>query len=149
MNNMKSTIIISVLFALTACASRQAPYEKITRHYVYQQAAEDSDPNFHTHINGSVKLMTPFFKQFYDAGIKDKTNGITQQKYKERINYFRSNEFLSTITGTTQFISPKIHTEKVNESERPDRQKKILTDNIIAAYEAGYSSRQNTDTGSL
>lgn len=85
--------------------------------------------------------MTPFFKQFYDAGIKDKKDGITQQQYKERISYFRSNEFLSRMTGTTQFISPKVHTEKVNESDRTDRQKKILTDNIIAAYEAGYSGR--------
>ena len=71
MNNIKNIIIISALFALTACASQQTAYEKITRHYVYQQAAQDSDPNFQTHINGSVKLMTPFFKQFYDAGIKD------------------------------------------------------------------------------
>lgn len=141
MNNIKNIIIISALFALTACASQQTAYEKITRHYVYQQAAQDSDPNFQTHINGSVKLMTPFFKQFYDAGIKDKKDGIIQQQYKERISYFRSNEFLSRMTGTTQFISPKVHTEKVNESDRTDRQKKILTDNIIAAYEAGYSGR--------
>ena len=51
MNNIKNIIIISALFALTACASQQTAYEKITRHYVYQQAAQDSDPNFQTHIN--------------------------------------------------------------------------------------------------
>ncbi|MBA5855432.1 hypothetical protein F9876_17455, partial [Morganella morganii] len=36
------------------------------------RAAKKKKKNCQTHINGSVKLMAPFFKQFYVAGKKKK-----------------------------------------------------------------------------
>lgn len=141
MNYTKILVMLYLIGSVSACSARQPSYEKIAQHYVYQKAREDSDPNFRTHINNSVQMVVPFFKQFYDTGVSDKAGNITQQQYEQRISYFKSDEFISSIEATTQFISPKVHKEKVNESQNSKRLQQVLTDNVISAYKAGYDGK--------
>lgn len=141
MNYLKCFMVLCLIGSLSACSSGQSSYEKIARHYVYQKAREDSDPVFSTHINNSVQMMIPFFKQFYDTGVNDRAGNITPQQYEQRIAYFSSDKFISSIGATTQFISPKVYEKTTKESQNSKRLQQALTDNVIAAYKAGYDGK--------
>lgn len=134
-------VVLCIVGSVNACVSQQPSYEKIAQHYVYQKAREDSDPNYQTHINNSVQMMVPFFKQFYDTGVSDRVGNISQQQYEQRINYFKGDEFISSIETTTLFISPKVHKEKIKENQKSKRLQQVLIDNIVASYKAGYHEK--------
>lgn len=82
--------------------------------------------------------MTPFFEQFYREGVKDKMNNISSHEIDQKINYFKSDSLIQEINMSEIFISPKVHTEKVNNSQISNKKKKALIDGIINSYEAGY-----------
>lgn len=142
MSKSKSIFILPLIFIITACHSQKMAYEKISEHYVYQKASYESDPNFQTNIHASTKLAIPFFKQFYDLGIEDKKNNVTNQDYQKRIAYFSSNEFINSLDEREQFISEKVHVETKRGVDKPETEKKIMADSIIEAYKAGYDNIQ-------
>ncbi|MEY1239764.1 Exc2 family lipoprotein [Providencia manganoxydans] len=139
MFNFNRLSLVTVVFVLSACHSNMLPYEEISKRYVYQSANEDSDPNFQTNKHESIKLITPFFKQFYDLGIEDKKNKISKEDYEKKLNYLSSNEFINSIESREQFISEKVHVETKKVENESTRQKKIMIDAILAAYKAGYN----------
>lgn len=130
-------ICIPFTFILIACTSQQKPYEKISKHYVYQIANEESSPNFQTNINTSIQLIIPFFKQFYDLGIEDKKNNISQREYDEKIAYLSSDAFIDSIESKEQYVSEKVHVE-TKTGVKDKKEKKIIVESIIEAYKAGY-----------
>ena len=138
----KIVFILPLIFIITACHSQKAAYERISEHYVYQKASYESDPNFQTNIHASTKLAIPFFKQFYDLGIEDKKNNITNEDHQKRIAYFSSEAFINSLDEREQFISEKVHVETKRGADKPQIEKKIMADSIIEAYQAGYDGIQ-------
>lgn len=137
-NNFNRLLFIKAIFVLSACNSNVLPYEKISKHYVYQSANESSDPNFQTNKHASIKLMTPFFKQFYDLGVEDKKNKISKEDYEKKLSYLSSNEFINNIESREQFVSEEVHVETKRVENESTHQKKIMIDSILTAYKAGY-----------
>ena len=132
-------LITSTTIFIVACSTQTLPYEKITKHYIYQIADENSDPNFYTNIYSSIKSMTPFFKQFYDLGVQDKKQNISHEAYEKRIAELSSDNFINNIKSRTFYISEKIHAEEKKVKDKPNKEKKIMIESIIAAYNAGYA----------
>lgn len=138
LNYFNKSLFITAVFVLSACNSNVLAYEKISKHYVYQSANEISDPNFQTNKHASIKLVTPFFKQFYDLGVEDKKNEISKEDYEKKLSYLSSNEFINNIESRDQFISKEVHVETKRVENESARQKKILINSILTAYKAGY-----------
>ncbi|MCV5274375.1 Exc2 family lipoprotein, partial [Escherichia coli] len=93
--------LITATIALTGCTPKTS-LERHTRHYVY--ASDDGfDPNFYTQKADTIRMMVPFFRQFWDMGAKDKATGKSRSDVQQRIQQFHSQEFLNSLRGTTQF----------------------------------------------
>ncbi|WP_283603737.1 Exc2 family lipoprotein [Serratia proteamaculans] len=73
--------------------------ERHTKHFTYS-ADDGFDHNFVTRKHESVKLSIPFFKQFWEAGKKDRENGITREKANKHVQYFYSDDFLLPLKTT-------------------------------------------------
>ncbi|MGJ3353402.1 Exc2 family lipoprotein [Providencia sp. Je.9.19] len=142
MSKLSVTLLLPSVLLLFACSTPTLPYEEISKHYVYQLASYESDPNFQTNIHTSIKLNIPFFKQFYDMGIKDKHDNISNEGYVKKIAYFSTPEFLNSINAKEQYISEKVHVETVSGANKSNIEKKIMSESIIAAYKAGYQTIQ-------
>ncbi|TDB59714.1 Exc2 family lipoprotein [Photorhabdus khanii] len=134
---MRSLYFLPVLLFLSACSVNLPPYEREARHYVYR-SNDDFDPNFKTHVNNSIKLLTPFFEQFYREGVKNRMDNISSQEFEQRISYFNSDNFIQEIDMSETFISPKVHIEKIDNSQISDKKIKALIKGVINSYEAGY-----------
>ncbi|AXG42917.1 MULTISPECIES: Exc2 family lipoprotein [Photorhabdus] len=134
---MRALYFFPIFLFLSSCSINLPPYEREARHYVYR-SNDDFDPNFETHVNNSIKLMTPFFEQFYREGVKDRMNNISSHEFEKKINYFKSDNLIQEIGMSEIFISPKIHTKEINNSQISNKKKKALINGIINSYEAGY-----------
>ncbi|ETS29191.1 hypothetical protein BB987_07510 [Photorhabdus temperata] len=134
---MRSLYFLPVLLFLSACSVNLPPYEREARHYVYR-SNDDFDPNFKTHVNNSIKLLTPFFEQFYREEVKNRMDNISSQEFEQRISYFNSDNFIQEIDMSETFISPKVHIEKIDNSQISDKKIKALIKGVINSYEAGY-----------
>ncbi|MGF7537090.1 Exc2 family lipoprotein [Providencia rettgeri] len=140
MFKIRTALLTSAIFMVLSCNSNKMPYEKISEHYVYRITDYQSDPNFQTNIHTTVKLNIPFFKQFFELGIEDKNNKISEADHEKRIDYLSSEEFINSLDEREQFISEKVHVETKSSANRSNAEKKILKESILAAYNAGYSS---------
>lgn len=138
LSKLKTMLLLPSVLLLFACNSQKLPYEKISAHYVYQLSSYESDPNFQTSIHTSIKLNIPFFKQFYDMGVKDRNDNISNDTYEKRISYLSSSDFLDSIDEKEQYISEKVHVEIKNGAEKSNSKRKIMSESIIDAYKAGY-----------
>ncbi|MBS9427491.1 Exc2 family lipoprotein [Photorhabdus akhurstii] len=125
------------LLLLSACSVNLSPYELEARHYVYL-SRNDFDPNFKTHVNNSIKLLIPFFEQFYREGVNDRENNISSQKFEQKISYFKSDDFIQRIDMSETFISPKVHVKRIDNSQISAKNKKALIEGFINSYRAGY-----------
>lgn len=123
------------VFLLCACTASQTSVERHARHATFQLANAHFDPNTKTDISSSTKSALPFFEQFYQAGSKDRINGLTREQAQKRVEEFRNPDFLpESEQKSTMF----------NQTYTADSQKKqreILLENAIATYWDGYQGR--------
>ncbi|NHB97312.1 hypothetical protein C5470_13240 [Photorhabdus stackebrandtii] len=65
-------------------------------------------------------------------------DNISSQEFEQRISYFNSDNFIQEIDMSETFISPKVHIEKIDNSQISDKKIKALIKGVINSYEAGY-----------
>ncbi|MHC6422717.1 Exc2 family lipoprotein (plasmid) [Escherichia coli] len=127
--------LITATIALTGCTPKTS-LERHTRHYVY--ASDDGfDPNFYTQKADTIRMMVPFFRQFWDMGAKDKATGKSRSDVQQRIQQFHSQEFLNSLRGTTQFAGTDYRSKDLT-----PKKSRLMADTISAVYLDGYESRQ-------
>ncbi|MCV5402684.1 Exc2 family lipoprotein [Escherichia coli] len=127
--------LITATIALTGCTPKTS-LERHTRHYVY--ASDDGfDPNFYTQKADTIRMMVPFFRQFWDMGAKDKATGKSRSDVQQRIQQFHSQEFLNSLRGTTQFAGTDYRSKDLT-----PKKSRLLADTISAVYLDGYEGRQ-------
>ena len=127
--------LITATIALTGCTPKTS-LERHTRHYVY--ASDDGfDPNFHTQKADTIRMMVPFFRQFWDMGAKDKATGKSRSDVQQRIQQFHSQEFLNSLRGTTQFAGTDYRSKDLT-----PKKSRLMADTISAVYLDGYEGRQ-------
>ena len=125
--------LITATIALTGCTPKTS-LERHTRHYVY--ASDDGfDPNFYTQKADTIRMMVPFFRQFWDMGAKDKATGKSRSDVQQRIQQFHSQEFLNSLRGTTQFAGTDYRSKDLT-----PKKSRLLADTISAVYLDGYES---------
>ncbi|EBI1835095.1 Exc2 family lipoprotein [Salmonella enterica subsp. enterica] len=129
-----STLLGTVL--LTVACTPKMSVEHHARHYVY--ASDDrSDPNFYTNKADTTRMMVPFFQQFREMGVKDRTAGVSEAAAQQRVKEFHSEKFLNSLQGTTTFAG-----RKYANSDTPSSKKlNVLADTISAVYLDGYAGR--------
>lgn len=127
--------LITATIALTGCTPKTS-LERHTRHYVY--ASDDGfDPNFYTQKADTIRMMVPFFRQFWDMGAKDKATGKSRSDVQQRIQQFHSQEFLNSLRGTTQFAGTDYRSKDLT-----PKKSRLMADTISAVYLDGYEGRQ-------
>ena len=127
--------LITATIALTGCTPKTS-LERHTRHYVY--ASDDGfDPNFYTQKADTIRMMVPFFRQFWDMGAKDKATGKSRSDVQQRIQQFHSQEFLNSLRGTTQFAGTDYRSKDLT-----PKTSRLLAETISAVYLDGYEGRQ-------
>ena len=127
--------LITATIALTGCTPKTS-LERHTRHYVY--ASDDGfDPNFYTQKSDTIRMMVPFFRQFWDMGAKDKATGKSRSDVQQRIQQFHSQEFLNSLRGTTQFAGTDYRSKDLT-----PKKSRLMADTISAVYLDGYEGRQ-------
>lgn len=135
---MKKHSIVLLCTALTAIlmstsCTPQTSAERYARQYVY--ATDDGfDPNFYVKKTDSIQMMVPFFRQFQDAGAKDRAAGVLPEDAQQKVNKFHSEEFLKSIKSKEEFAG-KVYTD--NHTPSP-KKLKAMGDAISAAYMDGY-----------
>ncbi|UBM43334.1 Exc2 family lipoprotein [Hafnia paralvei] len=90
------------MLVLGGCTSTLSSPERHAKHFVYASNS-DSDPNFRTRMQESVRTSVPFFDQIYQLGQKDNAAGINHDQAKKRAEYFYGNEFLDGIQRKEDF----------------------------------------------
>lgn len=132
---LQLTMLLAIM-VLTACTPKTSA-ERHARQYVY--AADDGfDPNFYVKKADSIRMMTPFFRQFQDMGAKDRAAGLSREEAQQRVIQFRSEEFLTSIQGTTTFAG-----RTYTDSSAPSlKALKAMGEAISAAYMDGYEGRK-------
>ncbi|XVB30260.1 Exc2 family lipoprotein (plasmid) [Citrobacter koseri] len=119
--------MITATATLTACAPKGS-VEQHTRHYVY--ASDDGfDPNFSTQKADTTRMMVPFFRQFWDMGAKDKATGKSRSDVQQRIQQFHSQEFLTSLQGTTQFAGTDYRSKDLT-----PKKSRLLADTISGGF---------------
>lgn len=127
--------LITATIALTGCTPKTS-LERHTRHYVY--ASDDGfDPNFYTQKADTIRMMVPFFRQFWDMGAKDEATGKSRSDVQQRIQQFHSQEFLNSLRGTTQFAGTDYRSKDLT-----PKKSRLMADTISAVYLDGYEGRQ-------
>lgn len=120
---------------LSACATHDTSVQRHTRHYVYQVAATESNPETQDVIAKNINHMTPFFDRFYREGKQAKREGLTHQQAALVVALFRNPAFLSSTE------SKKKTGAHANAPEISAEQRKLLMDNAIATFWDGYAGR--------
>lgn len=101
-------------------------------------ASDDGfDPNFYTQKADTIRMMVPFFRQFWDMGAKDKATGKSRSDVQQRIQQFHSQEFLNSLRGTTQFAGTDYRSKDLT-----PKKSRLMADTISAVYLDGYEGRQ-------
>ncbi|EII7449762.1 Exc2 family lipoprotein [Salmonella enterica subsp. enterica serovar Newport] len=126
------SLVLLTAATLTACTPKNS-LERHTRHYVY--ASDDrSDPNFYTRKADTIRMMVPFFRQFRDMGVKDRSAGVSEETAQQRVKEFHTETFLKSLQGTTTFAGRKY----VNNDIPSPEKLRLLADTISAVYMDGY-----------
>lgn len=120
---------------LCACTASQTSVEKHARHATFQLANAHFDPNTQTDISTSTKNAIPFFEQFYQAGKKDRTNGLTREQAQKRVDEFRNPDFLPESEQKNHMYN------RAYTADSPQKQREILLENAIATYWDGYDGK--------
>jgi len=135
MKNKSFTLLVTVLavtLAITGCAPKTSP-ERHARQYI-KATSDDLNPNFVVKKTDSIRMMVPFFEQFYEVGAKDKAAGISPDEALQRANYFQSEEFLQSIKSQETFAG-KTYTSSGLKSAQ---EQKSMGEAISGAYMDGY-----------
>ncbi|WP_313686257.1 Exc2 family lipoprotein [Pantoea sp.] len=128
-----SAIALSLVF-LSSCTQSDNSAKRHAIHFVH--TVDDNDPNFRMNKADSIRLMTPFFEQFWQQGKKDREAGLTATDIQQRVNYYRSDEFIKSIHGTSQFAG-KEYKENVSPHWRENMAKAISE-----TYMDGFEGRE-------
>lgn len=129
--------VFSAALILSACTQPQISAERHARHYVYA-SDNNSDPNFYTKKADSVRLMTPFFQQFWNLGAKDKAAGVPQEGVQQRVTQFHNEEFLKSIQVKEKFAGRRYE----NSHTPSPKELSLMAETISAAYIDGYEGRK-------
>lgn len=138
MKRLSALILCAALsggLLLTSCTPKTS-VERHARQYVY--AADDGfDPNFRTKKADSARLMVPFLRQFRDAGVKDRAEGLPREEAMKQADEFRSEAFLKSIQSRERFAG-----RTYEDSSTPSgKELKSLGDAIAETYLDGYEGR--------
>lgn len=129
------SITLLATLLLCACTASQSSVERHARHATYQLANAHFDPNTQTNISKSAKTAIPFFEQFYQAGKKDRQDGLTREQAQQRVNGFRSPDFLPESEQKAMMFNQSYT------ADSPKKQREILLENAIATYWDGYEGK--------
>lgn len=129
---MLGVIALSVIF-LSSCAQPDTSAKRHAIHFVH--TIDDDDPNFRTNKADSIRLMTPFFEQFWQQGKKDREAGMTTADAQQQVNYFRSDAFLNSIRGKSQFAG------KEYEKNISPRWRENMAKAVSETYMDGFEGR--------
>lgn len=129
--------VLSAVLILSACTQTKISAERHARHYVYTYD-NNSDPNFYTKKADSVRLMTPFFQQFWNQGAKDRAAGMSQEGAQQRVNLFHNEDFLKSVQAKEQFAGKTYE----NISTPSPKEFSLMAETISAAYLDGYEGRK-------
>lgn len=124
-----------VTLLLCACTSSQSSVEKHARRSTFQLADAHFGPDTRTDISKSTKAAIPFFEQFYQAGKKDRQNGLTREQAQQRVNEFRDPDFLPESEQKATMLNQSYT------ADSPKKQREILLENAIATYWDGYDGK--------
>lgn len=134
MKRLKSAALLLPLLALSACANHAGSAEQHARHYVYQ-TRDDFDPQFRTHVNGSIKNAIPMFEQFYQLGKKDRAAGVARSAAQKKADYLASAEFQQGMERKNVFIN---HSYSGTANAK---YKRVLSQEAVGAFWDGYEGR--------
>lgn len=126
--------LLAVL-SLSACTSSQSSVEKHARHATFQLANAHFDPNTKTDISRSAKNAIPFFEQFYQAGKKDRTDGLTREQAQKRVEEFHNPDFLP------ESEQKSVMFDRTYTADSQKKQREILLENATATYWDGYEGK--------
>ncbi|HHQ4307469.1 Exc2 family lipoprotein [Serratia sp. T13T92] len=120
---------------LCACTTSQNSVERHARHATFQLAEAHFGPDTRTDISKSTKAAIPFFEQFYQAGKKDRQDGLTREQAQQRVSGFRSPDFLPESEQKATMFNQSYT------ADSPKKQREILLENAIATYWDGYDGK--------
>lgn len=123
---------LSLILLLGGCTSMLSSPERHAKHFVYA-SNNDSDPNFRTRMQESVRISVPFFDQIYQLGRKDKAADINHDQAKKRSEYFYGDEFLDGIQRKDNFAG------KSYSQSQTQKWRMLMSQEAAGAYMDGYN----------
>lgn len=123
---------LTLILVLGGCTSTLSSPERHAKHFVYA-SNNDSDPNFRTRMQESVRMSVPFFEQFYLLGQKDNAAGINHDQAKKRAEYFYGDEFLDSIQRKDDFAG------KSYSQLQTQKWRMLMSKEAAGAYMDGYN----------
>lgn len=123
---------LTLILLLGGCTSTLSSPERHAKHFVYA-SNNDSDPNFRTRMQESVRISVPFFDQIYQLGRKDKAAGINHDQAKMRTEYFYGDEFLDGIQRQEDFAG------RSYSQSQTQKWRMLMSQEAAGAYMDGYN----------
>lgn len=123
---------LTLMLVLGGCTSTLSSPERHAKHFVYASNS-DSDPNFRTRMQESVRTSVPFFEQIYQLGQKDNAAGINHDQAKKRAEYFYGDDFLDGIQRKEDFAG------KSYSQLQTQKWRMLMSQEAAGAYMDGYN----------
>lgn len=132
----KAAALVTSLLIVVGCTSSMTSAERNAKKFTYA-TNDDFDPNFSTNISQSIKLSTPFFKNFWQQGKQDREKGFSKEEANKRVMYFSSDEFFDSFKNRSIFAG------KSYDAGAPSiKARKAMSEAVSGAYLDGYEGRE-------
>lgn len=126
------TLILPLLLA--ACSGTQTSVERNASRAVSAINRIHFDPNTRMLRADSINSLKPIMQELYDQGKKDRSDGLTPDQARQRVESFSHPEVLSG-GQKSRFLSQEY------DADNPEKQRQILLDAGISSYWDGYNGR--------
>lgn len=119
-----------------ACAGNQTSVDRNARHAAIRIEQSSFDPNTRSLTADNTRLLTQFFRQFYDQGKKDRAAHLSAGQAQLRVNSFNGEDGpFSPERQTNKFVTQEYA------ADQPEIRSDILRSGAIATYWDGYNGR--------
>lgn len=126
--------MLMLVGSLAACSQSTDSVTAHTKSYVFK-AKNDFDPNYTTQISGTIQLMKPVFKTFYDDGVKDRQAGMTREQALLKAENFRKEKSSEKMVSQHTFINSSYT------SSLSDKQRALFINEAMGTYLDGFDGR--------
>ncbi|MBM7345136.1 Exc2 family lipoprotein [Pantoea coffeiphila] len=127
-------VMLMLVGSLAACSQSTDSVTAHTKSYVFK-AKNDFDPNYTTQISGTIQLMKPVFKTFYDDGVKDRQAGMTREQALLKAENFRKEKSSEKMESQHTFINSSYT------SSLSDKQRALFINEAMGTYLDGFDGR--------